>query len=313
MPSRYLTPNNKMTTPALEEVINKAEDLGDAEGVALEGDEQSRGMRARGFEARLTRPSQDAGDQAQEPAGEAELSLRADAPAFVPGMPASDVPASLASGPSAKGKGKAKPRLPQKPPKVTTKSTADDIATRIHDDIAHNFGRRMKGQQPKIRSGKRMTESTLLLPVPGGALAAICRMNTFPPRTPVGVRRRLIPDLFLVCLHTPVVRHAHGLVKDVHIRAMQPVMLALVLLVPLWGPPRTVFVVETLPQKDVRTLITRKDGAVGRFAVISSLVVNTPVLFHAMRGCAVHARSRPMLAAIVANCKLKCYAAQETK
>lgn len=100
---------------------------------------QSRGMRARGFAARLTRPDQESVDQGQEPAayGDVDASLRADAPDFVPGMPASTAQPPPQS--SAKGKGKARPKPPPKPPKVTTKSIADDIATRIHEDIAHNL------------------------------------------------------------------------------------------------------------------------------------------------------------------------------
>ncbi|KAJ5975536.1 hypothetical protein N7481_009243 [Penicillium waksmanii] len=100
---------------------------------------QSRGMRARGFGARLTKAddAQD-GTDPQAPA-DPDANLRADAPAFVPGVPASAPPPSAASGSTNKGKGKQKPKLPQKPPKVTTKSVADDIATRIHEDIAHNL------------------------------------------------------------------------------------------------------------------------------------------------------------------------------
>lgn len=100
---------------------------------------QSRGMRARGFGARLTKAG-DAQDET-EPQGPADpdANLRADAPDFVPGMPASAPPSSTASGQASKGKGKQKSKPPQKPPKVTTKSVADDIATRIHEDIAHNL------------------------------------------------------------------------------------------------------------------------------------------------------------------------------
>ncbi|KAJ5628159.1 Zinc fingerNF-X1-type [Penicillium lividum] len=92
---------------------------------------QSRGMRVRGFGggARLTKPEQESDD------GTLVEGLRADVAAFVPGVPTSN----MDSGPSTKGKGKAKPKGPPKPPKVTTKSIANDIATRIHEDIAHNL------------------------------------------------------------------------------------------------------------------------------------------------------------------------------
>ncbi|CAI7656056.1 unnamed protein product [Penicillium pancosmium] len=95
---------------------------------------QSRGMRARGFGARLTKAddAQD-GTDPQAPA-DPDANLRADAPAFVPGMPASAPPPSAASGSTSKGKGKQKPKPPQRPPKVTTKSVADDIATLSLED-----------------------------------------------------------------------------------------------------------------------------------------------------------------------------------
>lgn len=100
----------------------------------------SRAMRARGFGARLTRSDQDANALHSEMAADGDASLRADAPDFVPGAPATNTrpppPSSVAS---AKGKGKAKAKAQPKPPKVTTKSTAGDIATRIHEDIAHNL------------------------------------------------------------------------------------------------------------------------------------------------------------------------------
>lgn len=99
----------------------------------------SRAIRARGFGARLTRPDQDGNATHSELAEEGDASLRADAPDFVPGAPANSSQPPPPSVASAKGKGKAKAKPTPKPPRVTTKSTADDIATRIHDDIAHNL------------------------------------------------------------------------------------------------------------------------------------------------------------------------------
>ncbi|KAJ5291833.1 Zinc finger NF-X1-type [Penicillium angulare] len=97
---------------------------------------QSRGMRARGFGARLTKAGQEPNDQERGTIAEDDQGLRADVPDFVPGMPASNKD-TASSAP--KGKGKSKPKAAPKPPKVTTKSIADDIATRIHEDIAHNL------------------------------------------------------------------------------------------------------------------------------------------------------------------------------
>ncbi|KAJ6145516.1 hypothetical protein N7470_009411 [Penicillium chermesinum] len=95
-------------------------------------------MRARGFGARLTKPGEEA--EAQQDSTSANDNLRADAPDFVPGMPASNNQSTPSiPGPSMKGKGKPRSKPSPKEPKVTTKSVADDIATRIHEDIAHNL------------------------------------------------------------------------------------------------------------------------------------------------------------------------------
>ncbi|KAL3463107.1 hypothetical protein BJX64DRAFT_257589 [Aspergillus heterothallicus] len=95
----------------------------------------------RRFEGRLTKSHQNSEDDTQD--GQAEdtgdLGLRADAPAFVPGVsqPNGENATAAATAPS---KGKAKAKNPRtRPPKVTTKSEAEDITTRIHEDIAHNL------------------------------------------------------------------------------------------------------------------------------------------------------------------------------
>ncbi|CRL27693.1 Zinc finger, NF-X1-type [Penicillium camemberti] len=112
---------------------------GGAEGQEARPETRTRGMRARGFEAQLTRPDQ-AENATLDGAGHLhDHSLRPDVPDFVPGMPSSQQRQPAESTPSSKGKGKARqPRAPP-PPKVTAKSTADDLATRIHEDISHNL------------------------------------------------------------------------------------------------------------------------------------------------------------------------------
>ncbi|KAL4893289.1 hypothetical protein BDV59DRAFT_193150 [Aspergillus ambiguus] len=102
----------------------------------------------RRFEGRLTKQGNSTGDAADraQPEGTEDLpdqGLRADAPAFVPGAPTSDeVPqgqkSAAKSATTSKGKSKPKPKAPP-PPKVTTKSVAPDIATRIHEDIANTL------------------------------------------------------------------------------------------------------------------------------------------------------------------------------
>ncbi|KAJ5782355.1 Zinc finger NF-X1-type [Penicillium paradoxum] len=121
---------------------NGAPRRGQGQNAGPEGQEprpepQTRGMRARGFEAQLTRPDQ-AGNGPSLDSTDHDHGLRADVADFVPGMPSFAQGPSSESAPSTKGKGKARqPRAP--PPKVTTKSTADDLATRIHEDISHNL------------------------------------------------------------------------------------------------------------------------------------------------------------------------------
>lgn len=66
---------------------------------------------------------------------EQDAGLRADAPEFVPGQTVAPP-----GGSDSTSKGKSKPTPSRsRPPKVTTKSTAEDITTRIHEDISHNL------------------------------------------------------------------------------------------------------------------------------------------------------------------------------
>ncbi|KAH1459718.1 hypothetical protein KXX13_008122 [Aspergillus fumigatus] len=93
----------------------------------------------RTFEGRLSKPERASDEDQPDIAG--DLSLRADAPEFVPAAPADGViPNGITSSAASStiGKGKSK-HIQARPPKVTTKSTAPDIATRIHEDIAHNL------------------------------------------------------------------------------------------------------------------------------------------------------------------------------
>lgn len=107
------------------------------------------GPGGRTFEGRLTRPggvTEETGDRvgaggSTEEAGDGnDQGLRADAPAFVPGQ----TPRGPMKDNQSKGKSKPKtksnpPPQPPQPAKVTTKSVAPDIGTRIHEDILHNL------------------------------------------------------------------------------------------------------------------------------------------------------------------------------
>ncbi|KAL5336045.1 hypothetical protein BJX70DRAFT_373696 [Aspergillus crustosus] len=93
----------------------------------------------RTFEGRLTKSQQNSEDDTQDALDETEdPGLRADAPAFVPGSTSTGPASSSSAPPAPKGKTKAKTPKPRAP-KVTTKSEAHDIMTRIHEDIAHNL------------------------------------------------------------------------------------------------------------------------------------------------------------------------------
>lgn len=94
------------------------------------------GIGGRTFEGRLTRPEGDAEDAEDADNNEG---LRADAPTFVPGAPTNGEGPSTPRDHESKGKSKAKSNPPPPRPKVTTKSVAPDIATRIHEDILHNL------------------------------------------------------------------------------------------------------------------------------------------------------------------------------
>ncbi|KAJ5147489.1 hypothetical protein N7526_000841 [Penicillium atrosanguineum] len=230
---------------------------------------QSRAMRVRGFGARLTRSDQDGNTTHPELAAEGDASLRADAPDFVPVIPATSTHPYQSSTASAKGKGKNKAKPPPKPSKVTIKSTAGDIATRIHEDIAHNLYE-----------------------------CPIC--------TTAGVKKKSTLDPSLVCPHIHAVRHAHGLVRVVRIHAIRLVTQVLVLLVHPWDQLKIVSAVGIHLPNDAKIPTMSKDGAVVKYVVICSHVVNTHVLFRATKGCVVLARSRSRPVVIVVKCRPRC-------
>ncbi|OQD69939.1 hypothetical protein PENDEC_c028G04495 [Penicillium decumbens] len=274
-----------------EEQTKKAEDP-DEEDVATVLDEAGKD-RMESKAKNHSNINQDGNVLHPETVTDGDPGLRADAPDFVPGAPtATTQPPHPSSAASAKGKSKAKAKVQPKLPRVTTKSTAGDIATRIHEDIAHN-----------------LMAKSLFLHAPGAVRDAISRMKYSRPPTPAGVRRKLILDPSLVSPHIHVVRHAHGLVKGARIHVTQLAMPVLVLLVHQWDQLKIAFVVEIPPPNGARTLIMSKDGAVERSAVICFHVASIHVLFHVTKACVVPVRSRLRLVVIAAKCRQKCYAA----
>ncbi|KAJ5121241.1 uncharacterized protein N7515_009202 [Penicillium bovifimosum] len=247
--------------------VNKTERLARGEEAIEKAEAEDKGTDHPGEKARMQEPSGNAVSL------DSDHALRADVPDFVPGMPSSQA-GPPSSAPSTKGKGKARqPRAPPQPPKVTTKSTADDLATRIHEDISHNL--------------------------------------TSPRATLAGVIKKSILNRFLVYPHTHVVRLARGLARDVRIHVMQLVMQVHVRLVLPWAQRRIASVVLIRRKNVVKTQIMKMAGAVVRSAVSYCRAENTHVHFHVMRDCAVAARLALTLVAIVGNLRWRCSASRK--
>ncbi|THC94904.1 hypothetical protein EYZ11_005626 [Aspergillus tanneri] len=260
------------------------------------GDDKSASNTGRRFEGRLTKSEQTSGDDV--PSGvdhTKDAELRAVAPEFVPGgQPVANRTDEYSQSTSATGKGrtKAKVKNPQpQAPKVTTKSVAPDIATRIHEDIAHNLYEcpictSELGKRSRVWS---MAEKPMLLG-PGVALAVTLPKKCFPRLTPAGARRRLTRALFPASLHIRADKHARGLVKAAHIVVIRPAMLGLASRVLPWVRHRIASAVGIRRLSVVKTPTTRMDGVVARSVGICCLAVSILVPVHAMKGSAALAR-----------------------
>ncbi|KAG2014757.1 hypothetical protein GB937_006476 [Aspergillus fischeri] len=277
----------------------------------------SGGLGGRTFEGRLSKPERASDENQPDDAG--DLSLRADAPEFVPGAPTDGViPNGITSSAanSTIGKGKSK-NVQARPPKVTTKSTAPDIATRIHEDIAHNLyecpictselGRRsrvwsMKDPPPRMLRVARQRGSPVHR-ARGAALAVIFHMRSSRPHILVGVRRKSIPVRYLAFPHTRAVKPAHGHAKAVRTRAMRLAMLVLAHLVPRWARLRIASVGGIRRLSAAGILITRMVGAVGRYAVTCCPAANTLVLDRATRAYVGHCPEKtPCASTVTVTC-----------
>ncbi|KNG85251.1 hypothetical protein ANOM_006523 [Aspergillus nomiae NRRL 13137] len=226
----------------------------------------------RRFEGRLTKAEQAPEDEQIDATVDTnDLGLRADAPAFVPGTQPEHV-ANKAT-PSTTAPAKKKPKAknaPPPPPKVTTKSVAPDIATRIHEDIAHNLyefvsrnGRRTKVLLRRTLLVAREKE-TPLPPEPGAVLAVTFPKKYFHQTTLAGVRKKLtrgrFPAFHLIHADRPV----HGSGKAVRTRAIRPVMLDPARHVQLWALLKIAFAAGIRPPSVVRIPIMKMDGAAGK-------------------------------------------------
>ncbi|KZZ96410.1 Single-stranded nucleic acid binding R3H [Ascosphaera apis ARSEF 7405] len=240
------------------------------------------------FGSGLTQSSQDTSRLPQISA--AQDGLRADAPDFVPGHPTHAQPASIDGSVSGKpkskrtrrgGKGKEsreavapqqQQQRQQQPAVVYDKSTADDITTRIHEDISHNIyecpvctseiGRRTKVWSCThcwtvfhfgcIR--KWASNEGSVVTRPRGEVSG---------DDTVGARRKQILDRYPAYLLIRVDRLARSLGTDAHIPAIACAMLVHVHHAQLWDRRSHAFVAAMKAQRDVSTLIMKMDGAVG--------------------------------------------------
>ncbi|EEP79690.1 predicted protein [Uncinocarpus reesii 1704] len=225
----------------------------------------------RRFAGQLTRP--DTSEQSHDNStqritgstGDETVSLRADAPEFVPGAPSCTAP-------------QLRPK-PSKAPK--TKSSASDIATRTHEDIQNGFyecpictselGRRSKGRQWSAQEGVNKKILNRFLDS-GGVLGATCHKRLCRLLIVAGAKRRSIRDHYLAYHHILVAKHAPSLGMDVHTRVIRFVMLDHVPLVRQWDQPKHVFADATNLRKDAWIQIMRKVGAVWRYVLMPSAI-----------------------------------------
>ncbi|KKK14575.1 hypothetical protein ARAM_006314 [Aspergillus rambellii] len=287
---------------------------GSAQQEASQRPARTRAAGGRAFQGRLTRPPHSSEDgllDGQEDTA-ADLGLRADAPAFVPGVsqpngsvsaePSSVLPSAAAPH---KGKGKAK-NARSRPAKVTTKSEAEDIVTRIHEDISNNLyecpictieiGRKSRVWSCRLcwtvfhlSCVKKWSKNE------GAAAQDASRRageegDASTPLTPAGVRRKSTHARSLVSLRTPAGRHVPAREKDARTLATRLATLDLVLLVLRWDRLRIAFVAGTPLRNAARTPTTTMDGAAERYVVIYYHAANIRAPDHAMRDYVALAR-----------------------
>ncbi|EED18885.1 hypothetical protein TSTA_125970 [Talaromyces stipitatus ATCC 10500] len=221
--------------------------------------------------------------------------LHADVPEFVPGQLGHDA----RSGPQPVK------QAHNHPPKVTTKSAAPDIATRTHEDIANGLGQRTKVR----RSSSVKTRTARMYNECGAALDVISLTMFCQQHIRVGVRKKLIPDLYQEFLLTLVDKPVLEVENDALTLAIQPAMRVLVHRVLLWDRHKTVSAERTQRQSDVLKQITLTVGVVARFVVTCFLVVNTLVPDLVTRVFADLAKRKSTLVAIVEKSRIRSYAA----
>ncbi|KAK2807788.1 hypothetical protein FQN50_005331 [Emmonsiellopsis sp. PD_5] len=227
-------------------------------------------------------------------------SLRADAPAFVPGQPVQSAQGSAVqrSAPPPSTPARTRTRQP-KPVRPTTKSTAHDIATRTHEDIAHNLnGQVMKARPWLGHDNRKAMKTERTTPVNGGVPDAICP-TTFSRRyIPAGAGKNRIRVHFPASLPIHVDRRAQRPGKDVLILVIPCAMRVLVRRVRRWVRRSPAFAGAMSQRKDVLILIMRTDGAVESPAKSCSRVLNTNAPAPVMRDFVGRVNKKSMHVAI---------------
>ncbi|KAL2380798.1 hypothetical protein RJZ90_004388 [Blastomyces dermatitidis] len=253
----------------------------------------------RSFGGQLTREAPETAEEGRGDGSSAQGeqgSLRPSAPEFIPGV---QVPMSTTTPTLSHSSTPIRERTRQpRPPKA--KSTAHDIATRTHEDIANGIyecpictnelGRKTRVwscNSRTTRMGKTTRDS-------GVARDATCHTTFYHRRTTVGARKRWIRDLCRDYRPILVAKRAPGRGEGVHTLAILCAIQALVLRARLWAQRSFVFVGATSRLRNALTLIMRMVGAVGNHAGSCCRVSNTNVLVLVMKASAGPARKLSM-------------------
>ncbi|KAL9076783.1 MAG: hypothetical protein Q9161_000768 [Pseudevernia consocians] len=247
----------------------------------------------------------------EEPTSTQTIStLQADAPEFHPGQQHQQRPIHTRGGKASQPNHRQpQAKAPRARKQSIPKSSAADIATRTHEDIAHGIyecpictnevARNSKvwssasrnGQltraQPKL-SGVTRTE-TFLLQDNGDVQDAICLRTFYPPLTRVGARRKSTLNQFL---EYPLIRVDKLVVttefyqRNALIPASYYVMPVHALLAHTWALIKVAFAARSRPRGDVLTRTTTQAGVVGRYVGIPYHAESIPARNYAMRVCA---------------------------
>ncbi|KAI9739623.1 MAG: FKBP12-associated protein [Cirrosporium novae-zelandiae] len=153
------------------------------------------------------------------------------------------------------------------------KSTAPDLSTRIHEDIAHTAYECLICMSELSRNSMSNQHQMETFHHNGGgdALAAIFHKTLLRMSACVGVKRKLIPTQSQVFPRSHVAKPAenHGYyLRSAPIHVNSCVMLVLAHHVLTWGLCRPAFAARTLHQKDVSILTMKMGGAAEKFVEI---------------------------------------------